>query len=202
MGMQKTIKNIKEDMILPLFSHTLNDFPSVDMPDEGMPTVVPSLDGLDEGTQRDVVVSEKPKASTPKSKPTETATPAASKSTTKQTKPAEKPNKTIDSKEGVVMQSFSHDWVDSKANMTLKNNTSETITRVRARLIYTDMKGEMLDYKDIDSKVEIEPGMSRKITAPCYGHDEHYAYYKSKTIPGNPERVYKVEFQLKGYDTK
>lgn len=98
--------------------------------------------------------------------------------------------------DAVTVASYEHDWVSRDATLTLKNNTDKTIVRVMARIIYKSMKGEILDYRDIDKKIEIDSHMAKPITVQGYGYDLNYAYYRSQARATEPNRIYKIEFVL------
>lgn len=100
----------------------------------------------------------------------------------------------------VTLASYNHDWNSREATVALKNNTAQTITSVNGRLIYYDMKGNMLDYRDFTQSVNIEPGMAKTFSMSGYGTKDHFAYYKSDSFDSHHR--YNVKFELKSFNAK
>lgn len=110
--------------------------------------------------------------------------------------------KTGSDSNAISLVSYSQDWLDYDAQISVKNNTEFVITSITGRMIYYDMSGNMLDYQDFTKKLEIDSGMTKRFELRGYNYDEHYAYYQSEAISNAPDRVYKIEFQLKSYTYK
>lgn len=98
----------------------------------------------------------------------------------------------------VTMVSFVQDSPFRDATITLKNNLEIPVTSIKARIVYKDMNGEILDYQDIDKSIEIAPKMARTFTVKPFGESADYVYYKSRSI--GHDRKFKVDFILEQYN--
>ena len=102
----------------------------------------------------------------------------------------------------ITLEKYTHDGNWMNAALSFKNNTNQTIKSFKGRIIYLDMKGNMLDYVDINQSISIEPGYVKGIELKGYGWDKDYSYYQSEASYLHPERKYQVKFELKSYSVK
>lgn len=105
-----------------------------------------------------------------------------------------------DSLHAVTMVLYEQGFMDSEGTLALKNNTSQAISNVTFRITYLDMKGREMDYEDYSLKVDIGPGLTKKVDVDAYEHDRYYSYYKSEAYPLGAHR-FKVKFELLGYNS-
>ena len=104
-----------------------------------------------------------------------TAAPAktTTQTTTKPTATAAKAN-TAD----ITLESYSHDLDGSTARLSFKNNTNDEVTSITGRMIYYDMSGNMLDYRDFTKSTAIDPGMVKSVDIEGFRTSDDYVYYK------------------------
>lgn len=100
----------------------------------------------------------------------------------------------------VTMVSYEQSWLDSEGTLALRNNLNEDIHNVVFQIIYLDMSDNPLDYEEFSKKVDIAPGMTKKIDIPAYEHSRNYHYYKTKDKFHNP--AFKIKFKLKSYNER
>ena len=72
----------------------------------------------------------------------------------------------LDNPKAVTMISYEQSYSDYDGTLALRNNTETPIENVAFQIIYLDMQGNQLDYKDFYGEVEIAPGMARKVDIP------------------------------------
>lgn len=84
----------------------------------------------------------------------------------------------------VTMVSYEQRWLDYEGTLALRNNTDKEICKVVYQLVYLNMKGEQLDYKEYTSNVDILPGMTKKVNVEAYEHRRNYHYYKTPDNSG------------------
>lgn len=107
-------------------------------------------------------------------------------------------NKNLD--KDITMVSYEQSWRDSHGTLALKNNTSEKIQNVVFLVTYLDMSGKELDYEEFFRKVDIAPGMTRKVDISAYEQGRQYHYYKSEGLYDNTS--FKIKFKLKDYNVE
>lgn len=101
--------------------------------------------------------------------------------------------------DAVTMVSYEQGCIDRHGTLALKNNTSETVKSVNFMIEYIDMKGNQLDYRTFSERVDIAPGMTRKLDIDAYEHERHYCYYGSAPFEGY-DKMFNIRFVLTGYN--
>ena len=107
-----------------------------------------------------------------------------------------------DLEKDIIMVSYEQGWLDSEGTLALKNNSSEEVKNVVFLITYLDMSGNELDYEEFTKRVNIAPGMTKKLDIPAYEHDRWYHYYKSEGAAGKANTSFKIKFQLKDYNVE
>lgn len=100
--------------------------------------------------------------------------------------------------EAVEMIDFQHNAGYVYSLISLRNNTSMPVRNVTFRIIYKDMNGNNLDYKEYTISNELAPGLTKRERLSANENIDGYYYYKSETRAGY--KPYKIEYQLLKYD--
>lgn len=101
-------------------------------------------------------------------------------------------------KRDVTMISYEQSWLDHEGSLALRNNTNTEIYNISFRIIYLDMSGNQLDYRDFKKRVDIAPGMTKKIDVTAYEYGRSYHYYKNTDSSNHP--AFKIKFELLDYN--
>lgn len=101
----------------------------------------------------------------------------------------------------VTMVDYEQRTSDYEATIALRNNSSDTIRNISFIIEYLDMNGNSMDYETFTRKVDINPGMTKKLDIRAYEHDRNYHYFKSAHDRYGASPAFKVRFELKGYNT-
>jgi len=102
----------------------------------------------------------------------------------------------------IVMVSYEQSPWDYDGTLSLKNNTDVEVENINFTILYFDMSGKQLDYKDFFKHVSIAPGMTKKIDIPAYEHSRHYHYYKTKDQISYMYTAFDIKFKLNDYNVR
>lgn len=98
--------------------------------------------------------------------------------------------------QAITLQSYT---ADSWDHITVKNNTDLVIKEYTYRIVYYDMKGTMLDYKDFTFNEEIESQMSRTNEYSGYGYSDYVYYKTNNSYDKEKKKHYTIKYELKSY---
>lgn len=96
----------------------------------------------------------------------------------------------------VTMTRFDQGAFDSQSSINLRNQSDETLTKIKFQLIYYDMNDNQIDYQDFTIRENIEPGMSRLFKIDAFQPYENYIYYRNKDYKPDNFNQFKVDFKL------
>ena len=102
--------------------------------------------------------------------------------------------------DALILAGYEHNYLSPIASFAVRNNTQRKVSEFKVRITYYDMRGQVLDYKDITKKTLIEPGMVRVVNVPGYAWEEKYVFHTSKEA--NLGKKYRVSFDLLSYTLK
>lgn len=91
------------------------------------------------------------------------------------TKPAA--SATQDKTADITLTSYAHELFGNTARLSFKNNTDKVVTSITGRIMYYDMSGNMLDYKDFTQTIKIDPGMVKSMDFDGFRYRDQYVYY-------------------------
>lgn len=113
-------------------------------------------------------------------------------------KPISKIKKKRTDKSAITVSNFKKKGGEFYENISFKNNTSSFIKSITGVLIYTDTKGEVMDYRIIDEQLMIPPKLAKRLRIRSFDQDQNYAYYKDKMY--DMYDLFKIEFRLLSYE--
>ena len=131
--------------------------------------------------------------------------PPKAKNNGKSSAPSKAKNDGKTSSEGfrpdaLILAGYEHNYLSPIASFAVRNNTQRKVSEFKVRITYYDMRGQVLDYKDITKKTLIEPGMVRVVNVPGYAWEEKYVFHTSKEA--HLGKKYRVSFDLLSYTLK
>jgi hypothetical protein len=116
-----------------------------------------------------------------------------------------KTNKSVDGNGATVLKTsnVSMTYFDKKGyafeeSFSLKNNSDRDINEVSIRLIYKLENGEIIDYRDLNLKDRIPPGLSRKFTIRSFYQGYNFAYRYGFDDNNSYYTLFTVEYQILG----
>lgn len=113
--------------------------------------------------------------------------------------PITKKRKKLKDKSAISVTNFKKDGSEFYENISFKNNTSSFIKSITGVLIYTDTKGEVMDYRIIQENLLIPPKLAKRLRIRSFDQDQNWAYYKDNRGYGGYDS-FKIEFRLLSYE--
>ena len=102
----------------------------------------------------------------------------------------------------ITMESYHQNTSNGTATLTLRNNTEEDVTHVRAALTYMSVTGKTLGKDNINNDVRIRPHSTARIHVNALPRTEFIYYKQVSELTGeqtDERQPYMVAFELKDY---